>query len=166
MDRILICSLACRFGTLSVLKSITAEFSHWKPSNEDLAYVIVNGKLDELKWLTVNYDVMLNFCGEIECNKTFFNCFVDAACWSGQLHVVQWLRSQDPPCPWNDETCSSAAENGHIHILQWLRTQDPPCPWDESACLSEAYNFVDNDHCYDNNAKNYSKYRALLSSSR
>ena len=51
------------------------------------------------------------------------------AAMNGQLHVMQWLRSQDPPCPWDGSTCSYAAKSDHLHVLQWLRSQNPPCPW-------------------------------------
>jgi hypothetical protein len=44
--------------------------------------------------------------------------------------VLHWLRAQEPPCPWDEEACSRAAQGGHLHVLQWLREQDPPCPWD------------------------------------
>jgi hypothetical protein len=52
----------------------------------------------------------------------------------GHLDVLKWLRSQDPPCPWNVSVCSCAALNGHLDLLIWLRSQDPPCPWNEYAC--------------------------------
>jgi len=42
------------------------------------------------------------------------------------LDVLQWLRSQEPPCPWDKRTCYAAAMYGHLDVLQWLRTQDPP----------------------------------------
>jgi hypothetical protein len=49
---------------------------------------------------------------------------------SGQLHILQWMREQQPPCPWDDHwTCTNAASSGYLHILQWLREQQPPCPW-------------------------------------
>ena len=31
-----------------------------------------------------------------------------AACKHGNLMVLQWLRSRDPPCPWNSDACSHA----------------------------------------------------------
>eukprot|EP00605_Chrysophyceae_sp_TOSAG23-4_P001353 GSChrysophyteH1.ASY1.ANO1.1472.1 assembled CDS len=52
----------------------------------------------------------------------------------GCLESIQILREQYPPCPWDEETCLSAAIHGHLHVLQWLRCQDPPCPWDEKTC--------------------------------
>ena len=45
------------------------------------------------------------------------------------MNVLQWLRAQNPPCPWSSITSHMAANNGHWSVLKWLRTQDPPCPW-------------------------------------
>ena len=45
----------------------------------------------------------------------------------GDLNALQ-VRSQDPPCPWDERTCSFAAEGGHLDVLQWARSHDPPCP--------------------------------------
>ena len=49
------------------------------------------------------------------------------AALSGYMEVLQWLRAQDPPCPWDERTCACAAEAGNVDVLQWLRAQDPPC---------------------------------------
>ena len=54
------------------------------------------------------------------------------------MDVLKWLRSQDPPCPWDKVTCSEAAKGGHLEVLKWLRDQDPPCPWSRSKCREEA----------------------------
>ena len=56
----------------------------------------------------------------------------------GHLATLQWLRSQDPPCPWDELVCSLAARSGHLATLQWLRPQEPRCPWDEEACARAA----------------------------
>lgn len=32
----------------------------------------------------------------------------------GLLAVLQWLRSQNPPCPWDARTFSAAVENGKL----------------------------------------------------
>ena len=64
------------------------------------------------------------------------------AAGNGHLEVLQWLRAQDPPCPWNEWTCRSAAGNGHLEVLQWLRAQDPPCPWDTWVWREAAENVV------------------------
>ena len=70
------------------------------------------------------------------CEITDTTCHAAARC--GYLDVLKWLRSQDPPCPWDEETCESAAGNGHLDVLKWLRSQDPPCPWDESISTAAA----------------------------
>ena len=57
----------------------------------------------------------------------------------GRLDVLKWLRSQNPPCPWDLTTCAWAAYGGHLDVLKWLRDQDPPCPWDEETCYRAAY---------------------------
>jgi hypothetical protein len=51
--------------------------------------------------------------------KEFYKYFID--------HV----QSENLPCLWNRLMCSWAARNGHSNILQWVRSQDPPCPWDK-----------------------------------
>jgi hypothetical protein len=58
----------------------------------------------------------------------------------GLLPVLEWLRSQDPPCQWDPSTCALAARNGHLHVLQWLRSQRFPCEWNESTCEWAAQN--------------------------
>jgi hypothetical protein len=57
---------------------------------------------------------------------------------SGKIESLQWLRAQDPPCPWDAAACRAAVESGHLEALQWLRAQDPPCPWDYTACNEAA----------------------------
>ena len=66
------------------------------------------------------------------------------AATNGHLHILRWLRSQDPPCPWNANACTNAAIKGHLHVLQWLRSQDPPCPWDKQYCLKQSMNHIRN----------------------
>ena len=65
-----------------------------------------------------------------------------AAAGGGQLEVLQRLRSQDPPCPWDEDTCSAAAKGGHLEVLRWLRSQQPPCPWDPVSCKGLASNHI------------------------
>jgi hypothetical protein len=59
---------------------------------------------------------------------------------AGHLPMLQYLRSREPPCPWDGTTCESAAMNGHLHVLQWARCQPKPCPWDENICTYAARN--------------------------
>ena len=55
---------------------------------------------------------------------------------AGDLRHVQWLRAQDPPCPWDEYTCEYAALGGHLEVLKWLRTQDHP--WRSNMRMYEA----------------------------
>ena len=33
----------------------------------------------------------------------------------GHLHVLKWLQEENnPPCPWDENTCDYAAERGHL----------------------------------------------------
>ncbi len=57
-----------------------------------------------------------------------------------QQLVVEWLRSLDPPCPWDAEVMAAAMASNpssHIAMMQWMRQQQPPCPWDET-CIAVA----------------------------
>ncbi|GBF94231.1 hypothetical protein Rsub_06501 [Raphidocelis subcapitata] len=90
-------------------------------------------------------------------------CYWDAATGreaaaNGHLAVLQWARAQQPPCPWDERTCTAAAQSGHLAppcpwdertcaaaaasghlaVLQWARAQQPPCPWSESTCTEAA----------------------------
>ena len=64
-----------------------------------------------------------------------------AAAEGVHLHILQWLRKKDAPCPWSgdshasDHTCAAADEGGHLDVLKWLRSQDTPCPWTDLTCV-------------------------------
>ena len=60
------------------------------------------------------------------------------AVFSGRVHGLRLLRSLNPPCPWDEETCAAAAWTGVLFVLEWARDQDPPCPWDERTCSEAA----------------------------
>jgi hypothetical protein len=64
-----------------------------------------------------------------------------AAC--GDVERLRWLRAQDPPCPWDWQTCTAAARGGHLGLLRWLRAQDPPSPWNKADCLEAAWEHDD-----------------------
>ena len=57
-----------------------------------------------------------------------------AACESGHLEMLKWLRSEG--CPWDEWTCYGAAQGGHFEVLKWLGSEG--CPWDEKACEAAA----------------------------
>ena len=39
-------------------------------------------------------------------------------------------------CPWDEDTCSSAADGGHLDCLKYLHENG--CPWDEMTCVKAA----------------------------
>lgn len=57
---------------------------------------------------------------------------------AGCVDMLQWIRAQDPPCPWSQQTSNAAARAGHLHVLQWLLQQEPPCPVGGGACTAAA----------------------------
>ena len=59
-----------------------------------------------------------------------------AAAKNGHLEVLQWMRAQHPPCPWNSKVCYWAARNGHLEVLRWARSQG--CPWHKGVPLIAA----------------------------
>jgi hypothetical protein len=42
------------------------------------------------------------------------------------LDVLQWLRSQDPPCPWDARVVQVAGRDGREDVLQWALAHDAP----------------------------------------
>lgn len=56
-----------------------------------------------------------------------------AACGSGNLEMVKWLREQD--CPWDEYAYFFAAKMKQIEVIRWLRGQWPPCPWGINSCV-------------------------------
>jgi hypothetical protein len=57
------------------------------------------------------------------------------------LNVLRLLRDLNPSLPWDASVCTEAAEAGQIKVLRWLRSQDPPCgpcPWDENTFIRAA----------------------------
>jgi hypothetical protein len=96
-----------------------------------LRHAINNGYLD---MATSIYD------SGIRCNG--MSCMV--ASEGGHIEMLRWLRSWEPPCPWDEWTCAEAAKGGHIETLRWLRSQNPPCPWNEYTCIMAAgYNQIE-----------------------
>ena len=46
----------------------------------------------------------------------------------GHLECLQYLREND--CPWNSDTCSSAASGGYLNIFEWALENGRPCKID------------------------------------
>lgn len=61
-----------------------------------------------------------------------------SAASQGSVDTLIALRSQQPPCDWNQQTCTAAARSGHLPVLQYLRSCNPPCPWSAEVCTAAA----------------------------
>lgn len=55
--------------------------------------------------------------------------FVDFMAADGNLRALKWARARIAP-KWTSRTFVRAAIKGHLHVMKWLRAQDPPCPFD------------------------------------
>ena len=60
-----------------------------------------------------------------------------SAAGKGYKHIIEWARTQDPPCEWDAFVCESAAFGGFLSLLQWLRKNG--CPWDSDTYSSAQY---------------------------
>jgi len=56
----------------------------------------------------------------------------------GHLHVLKWLRLQNPPCPWDADRGEYAAMNDHLDVSKWLVSQYPPCDINFHRCIGSA----------------------------
>jgi len=56
---------------------------------------------------------------------------------SGSMSILKWADA-NIPWHWDKIHCNSAAYRNDLDMLKWLRTRDPPCPWDVNAILVNA----------------------------
>ena len=64
---------------------------------------------------------------------------INQAVKNGRLDILMdFHRKYKNQCPWNEETCITAALNGHIECLKYAHENG--CPWDDWTCLSSAKN--------------------------
>ena len=52
----------------------------------------------------------------------------------GNIELLAFLRRQG--CPWSEAATDAAFASKQMAAFQWLRTQDPPCPWDGLALFT------------------------------
>ena len=52
------------------------------------------------------------------------------------MDVLRYVRQNG--CPWDEKTCSKAAENGNLHVLRYAIENG--CPWDDEIYLRAANN--------------------------
>ena len=77
-----------------------------------------SGHIPTLEWLSKQVG---SYWGRDTCAYAALHNHKDA---------ILWLHGQNPPCPWNERTCTFAAKGGHLALLQFLRSQG--CPWNKS----------------------------------
>ena len=51
---------------------------------------------------------------------------MELAAIRGDLDLIKWLRSQDPPCEWNKKACTAAAWANHFDLLRLLVSMGCP----------------------------------------
>ena len=54
------------------------------------------------------------------------------AVFSGNVHMLQWMKDNGMTGEWRESHMFSAANNGSLDVVKWLRANG--CPWDENAC--------------------------------
>lgn len=84
--------------------------------------VIMFDRDDVLDWLSMNYDI-IEFIRSLNCSNA-----CDLAAKYGSLKCLQWLRTRNHPFSWSVSTSANALRSEHAHVLDWLLSQNPPCP--------------------------------------
>lgn len=74
------------------------------------------------------------------------------AAMRGHLDLIKHVRGLG--VRWDDRVCWMAAYYGHLHVLEWVRSQDPPCPWDSWTLRCATHRkhdhvvkFCEDNHC-------------------
>ena len=117
------CAHAARGGHLNILIWLRKQVPPCPWNDWVCAWAARGGHLKVLKWLRKN-----------GCHWNKLTCAYAAK--GGHLDVLKWARTQNPPCPLDEETCAWAAERGHLKVLKWLRKNG--CPWNEWTCSETA----------------------------
>lgn len=151
-EDLLTAALACL-----TLKTPCVEIAHnRRPSNGDPLFVtLATSSPSRARWAiesmggrpTSKWSSNAAGRGDIailECLKQDGHLILDVgACESaargGYLTTLQWLRTQDPTCPWNPRHCVlHAAAEGHLAVLQWVHVQDTVFMWSPLTSLCAA----------------------------
>jgi hypothetical protein len=86
-------------------------------------YALRTGKLDTVKWMYKRFDIDIQNDAQV-CDAV------------PHIELLQWMRSHNPPCPWDEETCRLAVLEDNLQVLEWARANG--CPWDKTQCLKDA----------------------------
>jgi hypothetical protein len=100
-------------------------------SCKDSVLLISNSKSLNLSTNIVGFTYrmeMLTWACDMKIPMT--KCLFQYVVKNGSMAMIQFLRSQHPPCPWDSLACYYASEGRKLDVIQWLRLQTPRCPWD------------------------------------
>ncbi len=53
---------------------------------------------------------------------------MQTAAGKGDLRALEWAQCQHPPFVMNETICGASV---YLSVFKWLRTRDPPYPWDD-----------------------------------
>ena len=93
-----------------------------------------NKKMKTPTYISLHNLSMLKWCRSQGCPWHKDTCVRSAA--RGNLELLRFVRTQNPPAPWTDDVLSEAARNGQLEILQWAHANN--YPWDSSVCAGAA----------------------------
>jgi hypothetical protein len=121
---------AAEEGILDKLQEIRHQMEPDFPWDDRTCYLAARwGHLHVLEWL---YSLNLSCVTDEE---TWY-----LALEGGNLDLIMWLKERG--CVYlTERSCLVATEANNVELLQWLRSQNPPCPWNRSECLSLAREF-------------------------
>eukprot|EP00878_Enallax_costatus_P025282 GHUV01027046.1.p1 GENE.GHUV01027046.1~~GHUV01027046.1.p1 ORF type:complete len:270 (+),score=58.31 GHUV01027046.1:259-1068(+) len=121
-----VCTLPSARGDLDVLEWLRAGPNPcpWDASTSFNA--ARSGKLDILQWLA-QQQPPCPFDQETICT---------GAARSGRVDILEFVRSLQPQPRLTVDTLKAAVKK--LELVQWLRAQEPPCPWSEEACTAAA----------------------------
>ena len=123
-----VCKAAACRGHLVVLQWLRAQVPPCPWNASTCAAAARGGHFAVMRWA----------CAQ-GCELDEESCAEACRCGGGRsIEILQFLREQVPPCPWDARSCAAAAEEGHLDVLLYLRSQTPPCPWDSTACKMAA----------------------------
>ena len=61
--------------------------------------------------------------------------FLEIMASDGNLRALKWEKKRNASMKWTSGIFTCAARKGHLHVMKWLRAQDPPCPLDPENAL-------------------------------
>ncbi|KAF6252373.1 hypothetical protein COO60DRAFT_528924 [Scenedesmus sp. NREL 46B-D3] len=123
-----VCAEAAAAGQLEVLRFLQGRNC---PINMAVCAVAAAaaGHVHVLQWLAEEHPGCLAR-PDMDCLPTI------VAAATGQLAVLQFLRSLDIPARWCETTAMAAAKGGQLACLAWLNAHG--CPMDVAACVDAA----------------------------